>query len=201
VVEIAWRLDVKRNGCFFGFSVLVFVLAVNGALAAQTLGPLEGDWQGGRQRLVFTGNRMFVGDEYGEDDEFEFLMVRQVTNREIRVFESSEDEDEAMYYKLRGNALFLYETEEDYNAETGRMVFARIGNVGKSPLEGVWEGDDDILIEFTGNMVIFDKTDAYEFSCTDKQLQFSDESWSYTISGGTLSLIIPDEGKYVFARK
>jgi hypothetical protein len=174
---------------------------VNGTITAQTLGSLEGAWQGGRQRLVFTGNKMFVGDEYGEDDEFEFLMIRQVTNREMRVFESSEDEDEAMYYKIRGNALFLYETEDDYNTETGMMVFARIGNVGKSPLEGVWEGDDDILIEFAGNMVIFDETEAYEFSYTNKQIQFANESWGYTISGGTLSLIIPDEGNYVFARK
>jgi hypothetical protein len=179
----------------------MLALAVNGVLAAQTLGSLEGDWQGGMQRLIFTGNRMFMGDGSGGDGEFGFLTVRRVTNREIRVFKSSEDEDEVLYYRIRGNVLFLYETEEDYDAETGMMVFAKIGNIAKTPLEGVWEGADDIRVEFTGNMVIFGEIDSYEFSYTDKQIQIDDENWDYAISGETLSLIIPDEGKYVFAKK
>ena len=191
---------MKRNGCFFGFIVFLFGVIVTSTIAAQTPGPLEGCWQGGRQRLIFFGNRMFVGDEYDEEGEFDSIMIRQVTKREIYISSSYEDEEEAMYYKLRGNILFLYETEEDYNGETGMLVFARIANISKSPLEGVWEGDD-IQIEFTGNMMIFDESDTYEFTYTNKQIQFADENWDYQISGGTLLLSIPDEGEYVFAKK
>jgi hypothetical protein len=147
---------------------------------------------------------MFIGDEYDRDGEFEFIMIREVTKREIRIFEAYDDEeyeDEVMYYKLRGGVLFLYESEEDYNAETGSTVFAKIANIKKSPLEGVWEGADEIRIEFTGNMMIFDERDTYEFSYTDRQIQFSDEEWGYQISGKTLSLTIPDEGKYDFVKR
>jgi hypothetical protein len=189
---------MKRNGYFFGFVVLLFALITNSTIAAQTVGSLEGSWQGGMQRLVFIGDRMF----WGEDDEFEFLMVREVTNREIRIFERYGDEDEdVMYYKLRGGVLFLYEDEENYNAETGSLVFAKIANIKKSPLEGVWEGDDEIRIEFTGNMMILDERETYEFSYTNKQIQFSDEEWDYQISGKTLSLTIPDDGKYDFVKR
>jgi hypothetical protein len=191
---------MKRNGCFFGFIVFLFAVIANSTIAAQVPGSLEGYWQGGRQRLIFLGSRMFVGDEYDNDGEFNSLMIRQVTNREIRIFYPHEDEDEVMYYKLRGNILFLYETEEDYNGETGTLVFARIANISKSPLEGVWEGDD-IQIEFTGNMMIFDETDTYEFAYTNKQIQFADENWDYQISGGTLLLNISNNEEYVFVKK
>jgi hypothetical protein len=146
---------------------------------------------------------MFIGDEYDRDGEFEFIMIREVTKREIRIFEEyayGGEDEELMYYKLRGDVLFLYENEDDYNAETGSMVFARIANIKKSPLEGVWERDG-ARIEFTGNMMILDETETYEFSYTDKQIQFPGENWDYQISGKTLSLNIPDEGKYDFAKK
>jgi hypothetical protein len=194
---------MKRDRCFFGFAVLLFAIA-GSTIAAQTLGPLEGNWQGGSQQLIFTGNKMFVGDEYGENGEFEFLMVRQVTNREIYIYE--DDEDEVMYYKLRGNVLLLYETEEDYEAETGMVVFARMGNIKKSPLEGVWEGDDS-LIEFSGNMMIIDESEACEFSYTDKQMQFDGEELYYRLRGNTLLLYEDredyqtDTGEMIFAKK
>lgn len=194
---------MKRNGYFFGFAVLLFTLIVNSTIAAQTLGPLEGRWQAGRQRLIFTGSRMFMGDPYGEDDEFEFVMVRQVTSREIHIAGDYDydPDSEVMYYRIGENVLFLYETEENYNGETGVVVFARIANAGKSPLEGVWEGDD-ARFEFTGNMVIVDdETTAFEFSYTDKQIRFAGENWDYYLSGETLSLVIPDEGRYTFTKK
>ncbi|MDR2786414.1 MAG: hypothetical protein LBB83_10935 [Treponema sp.] len=192
---------MKRYGYFFGFTVLLFALIVNGTVAAQTLASLEGSWQGASQRLVFTGSRMFMGEVYGEDGEFDFVEVRQVTNREIFILADYDfEEDEVMYYRLRGNVLFLYLTEENYKAETEMLVFARIANVGKSPLEGVWEGDD-AKFEFTGNMIIVDETAAFEFSYTDEQIQFAGENWDYHISGETLLLVIPDEGRYFFTKK
>jgi hypothetical protein len=196
---------VKRDRCFFGFAVLLFVIA-GGPIAAQTLGPLEGNWQGGSQRLVFAGNKMFIGNEYGGSGEFEFVMVRQVTNREIYIYENYDDEDAVMYYKVRGNVLLLYETEEDYEAETGMVVFARMGNIKKSPLEGVWEGDDS-LIEFSGNIIIIDEGDACEFSYTDKQMQFDGDELYYRLRGNTLLLYEDredyqaDTGEMIFAKK
>jgi hypothetical protein len=198
---------MKRK-VFFGFVALLFVIAARSTITAQTVGPLEGNWQGGSQRLIFTGNKMFVGDEYGDSGEFEFIMVQQVTKREIYVFEdyNSEDEYEVMYYKLRGDVLSLYETEEDYDAETGMVVFARMGNIKKSPLEGVWEGDDS-LIEFTGNMMIIDESDACEFSYTDNRVQFRDEELYYKLRGNTLFLYEArgdyqaDTGEMIFAKK
>jgi hypothetical protein len=196
---------MKRK-VFFGFVVLLFVIIAGSTIAAQTLGPLEGSWQGGSQRLIFTGNKMFIGDEYGGSGEFEFMMVRQVTNREIYVYEYYEDEDEVMYYKVRGNVLFLYETDENYEAETGMVVFARMGNIKKSPLEGVWEGDDS-LIEFSGNIIIIDERDACEFSYTDKQMQFDGEELYYRLRGNTLLLYEDredyqaDTGEMIFAKK
>jgi hypothetical protein len=194
-----------KQKVFFGFVLILFVIIANSTIAAQTPGPLDGSWQGGRQRLVFTGNKMFIGDEYG-GGEFEFRTVRRITNREIRLYEYYDDEDEVIYYKFRGNVLSLYETEEDYEAETGMMVFARMGNAGESPLEGMWEGDDS-LIEFSGNMMIIDESDACEFSYTDKQMQFNGEELYYRLRGNTLLLYEnsedyqADTGKLVFAKK